>query len=332
MTLPYPSRRCQGYCCETWVGNCKEDGNGRYWAVTNSQVRLPSLEELAELIASSTDTDVIFYSGAIRYWTAHQLTSNLDLRAKRSNVMLILVTWGGDPSGAYKIARFLQDSYQKFSCYVTGVCKSAGTLIALGAHEIIMSSTGELGPLDMQITKRDEVFESQSGLVVATSLRALREEAFDSFEDFVSRFKNGIGENASLKMATEVAARLTTGLFGPIYTQLDPASVGETNRSMQVVQEYGHRLRERSRNCPRETVGQLIESYPSHDFVIDRAEARTLFFCVNDPTPDEALLVFILGGNAISPPVDTPDVRFLSGERSTIKPRVRPQDLEKEHD
>jgi ClpP class serine protease len=40
---------------------------------------------------------------------------------------------------------------------VSGYCKSAGTLIALGANELAFGEHGELGPLDVQIAKRDEV-------------------------------------------------------------------------------------------------------------------------------------------------------------------------------
>ena len=37
-------------------------------------------------------------------------------------------------------------------------CKSAGTLLALGADEIIMSNLSELGPLDIQLPDRDYIW------------------------------------------------------------------------------------------------------------------------------------------------------------------------------
>ena len=39
---------------------------------------------------------------------------------------------------------------------VPRMAKSAATMICLGANEIIMSSTSELGPIDPQILIRDE--------------------------------------------------------------------------------------------------------------------------------------------------------------------------------
>ncbi len=51
-----------------------------------------------------------------------------------------MVTEGGDADPAYRIARCLQDHYDRFSLFVSGYCKSAGTLVALGAHELQMKA------------------------------------------------------------------------------------------------------------------------------------------------------------------------------------------------
>ena len=55
--------------------------------------------------------------------------------------MLLMVTFGGDPNAAYRIARVLQENYKtvspkvpkpaprgSFSIYVDTFCKSAGTI------------------------------------------------------------------------------------------------------------------------------------------------------------------------------------------------------------
>jgi ClpP class serine protease len=96
-------------------------------------------------------------------------------RKRRKNAILILVTEGGDPDAAYRIARCFQEHYELFTCIVPGYCKSAGTLITIGAHELVMTDGGELGPLDIQMSKKDELWESQSGLTVAAALNALHE-------------------------------------------------------------------------------------------------------------------------------------------------------------
>ena len=197
--------------------------------------------------------------------------------------------------------------------------------MALGAQEIIMSSWGELGPLDTQISKRDEVFEAQSGLTVSAALEALRRESYAAFQDFLARFKTGVGRNATLKTASEVAARLSTGLFGHVYSQIDPLNVGEMQRSMLVAKEYGLRLQPKSGNYTTEMLEHLINAYPSHEFVIDRSEASQLFGTVREPTLEEYLLMLLLGDRALIPAVEKDNVplvpRFLNDEKS-LEPKV----------
>ena len=61
-------------------------------------------------------------------------------------------------------------------------CKSAGTLIALGASEIYMPLVSELGPLDIQLRRRDEIVGRRSGMVVRTALDGLADETFKVYE------------------------------------------------------------------------------------------------------------------------------------------------------
>ena len=65
--------------------------------------------------------------------------------ASRTKEVLILVTTGGDANAAFRIARCLQQKYAEFNLFTPGWCKSAGTLIASGAHKIYMGDLGELG-------------------------------------------------------------------------------------------------------------------------------------------------------------------------------------------
>ncbi len=92
----------------------------------------------------------------------------------------MLVTEGGDPDAAYRMSRSLQEHYERFFCVVVGWCKSAGTLITIGAHELILVQQ-ELGPLDVQMSKRDDLMEMQSGQTVVAALSSLQEKAFGAF-------------------------------------------------------------------------------------------------------------------------------------------------------
>jgi len=111
-------------------------------------------------------------------------------RNRKHQLFFVLVTFGGDPEAAYIIARHLQSQYNHFALFVPELCKSAGTFIALGANELIISDYGELGPLDVQLSKKDELGEAQSGWVGVDALAQLQNRAFDTFEEFFLNIKN----------------------------------------------------------------------------------------------------------------------------------------------
>jgi len=131
-------------------------------------------------LAHQHKADVVFFNGLINRMNVHALIRTLKGRTRKSKIILLLITPGGDPDAAYMITRHLQSHYGHFSLFVAGFCKSAGTLIALGAHELIFSDHGELGPLDVQLSKKDELGETQSGLVGLDALAQLQNRAFDT--------------------------------------------------------------------------------------------------------------------------------------------------------
>lgn len=122
----------------------------------------------ANTIAKQLDADVILINSPIARPLDDDVIELCRERNRRESVVLLLVTEGGDADAAFRIARCLQDNYKRFSLFVSGYCKSAGTLVALGATELIIADTGELGPLDVQMSKPDELAQTQSGLTAGS--------------------------------------------------------------------------------------------------------------------------------------------------------------------
>jgi len=123
--------------------------------------------ELRNAISSASqelEADLILLNAPMRSGLDDSLRDEILGRTDRAkSVVLILVTTGGLADEAYRCARTLQSSYENVTVCVAGWCKSAGTLLAIGGHSLIMGPRGELGPLDVQITKRDELFDRDSG-------------------------------------------------------------------------------------------------------------------------------------------------------------------------
>ena len=274
--------------------------------------------DVANEISKDGNFDLILINGPINTLTQDRVISKLkERKLKRENLMFILCTSGGSADAAYRISRAFQDQYSSVVAYIAGWCKSAGTLCVIGANTIIMSDEAELGPLDVQIAKRDEIGERDSGLVVSEALMNLERHAFSLFENFMLQIKERSGGTVSLKMAAEISAMLTKGLFEPIYRQIDPEKLGATARSLSVARDYGLRLNLTAENLKKSSIDKLGIGYQSHGFVIDRREAEALFIRVKKPSDNELLLVQKIGSKAMYPTdnASAASVDFLNSER-----------------
>ncbi len=129
--------------------------------------------------------DLFLVSAPLDRTTAQHLHAAHSRSLRQKHCVLVLTTSGGDADAAYIMARYLRRHYEKLTICVFGYCKSAGTLLALGGHELVMGERGELGPLDVQVSSKDEMFPSRSGLEIFASLEVLKAHAFQSFERYL---------------------------------------------------------------------------------------------------------------------------------------------------
>jgi len=75
---------------------------------------------------------------------------------------LILETPGGSGEVAEDIVRLLRDKYKEIAIIIPGCAKSAGTLMAMAADEIVMEPVSALGPIDAQIVWQGKVFSADA--------------------------------------------------------------------------------------------------------------------------------------------------------------------------
>ena len=130
------------------------------------------------------------------------------------------VTVGGDADAGYRIARAFGHHYpDDFRLMIPDVCKSAGTLVAIGANELIVSDRGELGPLDVQIRKKEELFEASSGLDIQQSLSAIQNQVKATFQDYL--FDISLGSGLSTEIAARLSSEMACKIVAPITSQID---------------------------------------------------------------------------------------------------------------
>lgn len=66
-------------------------------------------------------------------------------------ILMILQTSGGCGQTAERIAKYLHNKFEEVHFLIAGEALSAGTILALSGHEILMTENGSLGPIDAQM-------------------------------------------------------------------------------------------------------------------------------------------------------------------------------------
>jgi hypothetical protein len=261
----------------------------------------------AALSATNPGSDLILINRIVSRKLHADLTGCIGANQRHKRAVVVLTTYGGDPHGGYRVARCLRNHYEHVRLLVPSFCKSAGTLIAIGANEIAIGDLGELGPLDIQVLKPGEMLQRGSGLDATQALQQCLQHAQQAF---VSAFTNARqGLKLPQKLAGEVASELASGLLAPLYSQIDPLRLGEMQRAMAITLEYGMRLDGHSSNLKAGALNRLVVAYPAHEFVIDRKEARELFKKVSALSDSESAACQQLWGS-IGVPASDPTGEF----------------------
>jgi hypothetical protein len=239
--------------------------------------------DLARRLAEEENADIYSLCGSIAEDSLRQLQA-ASASPTHARAILVLSTEGGDGATAYRIARHFHRSYRELTVYIPHYCWSAGTFVALGAHNLVMNSNAVLGPIDPQFRKHDEVCVNESALAPRAAVQALGEAAFNVLEQTVCNLAAQSQGTVSLRRGSQIGADLAKGLLSSLVAKLDPTVFGNRHLAIETAIGYGNRLIRVSGNASEETVHRLVTEYPSHSFPIDFTEAAELFDDVAKPS------------------------------------------------
>lgn len=273
---------------------------------TNKPALKEELAAAAKKAAAARSADVLVFNFGLEPGFELVFIEMIRKRKnKRKSLLFFLTTEGGDPDTAYRMARYLQETYETITVCVPGWCKSAGTLMCIAGDELVIGDHGELGPLDIQIAKSDELWERSSGLAVNASFEKLQQESFSFFIKYLMDIKAESKGRITFRTAADIAAQVAIGVTSPIFSKLDPLTIGEDHRSNLVAGEYAIRLNLKPLNLKKDYradgLEMLLRGYPSHGFVIDRKEASKLFKRASAPDGDLLELFGKLGRDMVLP-------------------------------
>lgn len=181
---------------------------------------------------------------------------------------VVFLSCGGSIEGAYNVIRVLRSHAKKVNVLVPFYAKSAGTLVCLAADSLVLSTLSELGPLDAQVYEKKER-KMKSALNTYNGGERVRREVVGHFEAALAKVNS---VDHAIAYAGKVAAEL--------YRAIDHKKIVEDERQLMIGVRYAERvLTEMMGWEPAKAsvlARRLVFDYPSHDYVIDREEVRSL--------------------------------------------------------
>ena len=147
---------------------------------------------------------------------------------------LLLESPGGDTHSAFRVSRMFQRRSNNFTAIVPQYAKSAATLLALGAHNLLMARQAELGPLDVQIFDLEKE-EYSSALNAVQSLERLNAFAMTALDQmiFLLRMRFGRKVDVSLPLILDYATKFAR----PLLEKIDTVDYVKKSRELKVAEE-----------------------------------------------------------------------------------------------
>lgn len=186
---------------------------------------------------------------------------HLEMMPKQKRIDLFLYTRGGDVLTPWRLVQLIREYTPEFCVLVPHRAYSAGTLICLGADEIIMGKMGELGPIDPSVVNAyNPVDPCNPSARVPVNI-----------EDVYSY----------LALAGEISkldADALWRVFSILAEKIHPLALGNVHRNYLLIRSLAHKLLD-LRRCSlcRENVQRIVdyltEKLYAHNYTITRREA-----------------------------------------------------------
>ena len=202
------------------------------------------------------------------------LIEHLDAIGKVDKISLILYTRGGDTLAAWNIVNLIREFCHEFEIIIPNKCRSSGTLMSLGANNIVMTKQATLGPIDPSIIR------PMSPLIPNTTPPQKLSLSVESVKGYIQLLKNefGVHEDQSLSEA-----------YLKLADYIHPVVLGDVYRTQKQIQMLATRLLEMG-GYEKETIEKIVtflcSDSGSHDYTINRTEARELGLHVETPSQE----------------------------------------------
>ncbi|MDQ6945451.1 MAG: hypothetical protein M3256_04080 [Actinomycetota bacterium] len=197
---------------------------------------------------------------------------------------LWLLSRGGASETPWRLVSLIREYTEKFVVLLPYRAHSAATVVALGADEIVMTPISELGPVDPSRTH--PLLPRDGDSAIAISVQDLRH--------LLKFLEREVGEG----LTGDAAASVYTALFEKVH----PLAVGALEQTWALAQQISEQVL--STHMPHENeadvarikaiVERLSDHYKSHQYQINRREAKAMGLNVRNASDEQAFIMWEL--------------------------------------
>ena len=217
---------------------------------------------------------------------------------------LVLQTNGGETEIPWRLTSLIREFAKRFTVIVAHRAASSGTLLAMGADEIVMTRFAVLGPIDPR--RNHPLLPVREG----TQAEPVSVQDMRHAIQFIREASRAGSEFA---YTPEAMAQIFTSLFD----KLHPLVIGAIEQSHALSKLIGTRCLEthmkgsKAEKRIAALVDKLCDEYESHAYQIPRAEAKSIGLKVKSASPKLDELVMRLyrhyTSRPLRPPILPPD-------------------------
>lgn len=205
-----------------------------------------------------------------------KFSEHLDCIGNTQRISLLLYTDGGDTLAAWSLVNLIRSFCQELELIIPSNCFSSGTLICLGANNIVMTKQATLGPIDPSVN--GPLNPDIPGIPNHNAKMPVSVEYVNAYIEMAKR-DFGITDQRNM---TEILLKLSE--------KIHPLTLGQVYKSKSQIQMLARKLmewQELDREKKDKIINFLCSESGSHDYSIRRKEAvEKLGLPIETPTDE----------------------------------------------
>lgn len=205
---------------------------------------------------------------------------HLDKIGSAKKICLLIYTCGGNTLAARNIINLFYEYCKELVVIIPNKCRSAGTLMSLGANLLVMTKQATLGPIDPSMASPLGPQININGALKTIPV------SVESVNGYFELLKNVAGAKNN-KSKCEAFIKLSNNV--------NPLLLGDVYRAKKQIKMLASELIKHHQDIgyfkQQKVIKFLCSDSGSHDYTISRTEARNLGLKVVSPTEKQYLIL-----------------------------------------